>query len=61
MIDLNEVLEEWTKDNVIIDIHLDESSRKTPLLHSKYLEKLANASRRQHGPAPTAPAHRNAC
>ncbi len=43
MIDLNEVLEEWTKDNVISDIHLDESSRKTPLLHSKYLEKLANA------------------
>jgi len=43
MIDLKEVLSEWAEDNTIHDVHLDESSRKTPLLHSKYLEKLANA------------------
>jgi hypothetical protein len=43
MIDLKAVLEEWAQDNVIDNVHLDESSRQTPLLHSKYLEKLANA------------------
>ena len=43
MIDLKEVLAEWAKDNQIHETHLDESSRKTPILHSKYLEKLANA------------------
>lgn len=42
MIDLKAVLEEWAQDNVIDNVHLDESSRQTPLLHSKYLEKLAN-------------------
>jgi len=36
------VLEEWAQDNIIDNVHLDESSRQTPLLHSKYLEKLAN-------------------
>ena len=43
MIDLKEVLAEWATDNQIHETHLDESSRKTPILHSKYLEKLANA------------------
>ena len=43
MIDLKEVLDEWAADNQIHETHLDESSRKTPILHSKYLEKLANA------------------
>ena len=43
MIDLKAVLEEWAQDNIIDNVHLDESSRQTPLLHSKYLEKLANA------------------
>ena len=42
MIDLKEVLAEWANDNQIHETHLDESSRKTPILHSKYLEKLAN-------------------
>ena len=42
MIDLNELLDEWKKDCEINEIHLDESSRKVPLLHSKYLEKLMN-------------------
>ena len=43
MIDLKEVLAEWANDNQIHETHLDESSRKPPILHSKYLEKLANA------------------
>ena len=43
MIDLKEVLAEWANDNQIHETHLDESSRKTPILHSKYLEMLANA------------------
>ena len=36
MIDLKEVLAEWANDNQIHETHLDESSRKTPILHSKY-------------------------
>ena len=43
MIDLKEVLAEWANDNQIHETLVDESSRKTPILHSKYLEKLANA------------------
>ena len=43
MIDLKELLNEWAEDSVIDNIHLDESSRKTPLLHAKYLEKLSTA------------------
>ena len=43
MIDLKEILDDWKKDCEISEIHLDESSRKVPLLHSKYLEKLMNA------------------
>ena len=43
MIDLKQVLEDWAQDNIISDTQLDKSSRDTPLLHSKYLDKLANA------------------
>ena len=43
MIDLKEILEDWESDCEISEVHLDESSRKVPLLHSKYLEKLMNA------------------
>ena len=43
MIDLKEILEDWKSDCEISEVHLDESSRKVPLLHSKYLEKLMNA------------------
>ena len=42
MIDLKEVLADWAEDNKI-GFQLDEDSRNTPLLHAKYLEKLANA------------------
>lgn len=41
MIDLKAVLAEWAEDSKIDNIHLDESSRKTPILHAKYLEKLS--------------------
>lgn len=34
---LNAILEEWQKDSVIPNIDLDETSRKTASLHSKYL------------------------
>mgnify|MGYP001496694587 CR=1 FL=1 len=40
MIDLSELLEEWKSDCQISEMHLDESSRQVPILHSKYLEKL---------------------
>ncbi len=40
MIDLTELLEEWKSDCQISEMHLDESSRQVPILHSKYLEKL---------------------
>ena len=40
MIDLSELLEEWKNDCQISEMHLDESSRQVPILHSKYLEKL---------------------
>ena len=42
MIDLSELLEEWKNDCQISEMHLDESSRQVPILHSKYLEKLMN-------------------
>ena len=35
---LENVLEMWKKDNVIDEMALDESSRDTAKLHSKYLE-----------------------
>ena len=37
MIDLNEVNEMWSKDCIIEEMNLDESSRQTPHLHAKYL------------------------
>ena len=40
MIDLSKLLEEWKSDCQISEMHLDESSRQVPILHSKYLEKL---------------------
>lgn len=43
ILDLKDVLAEWAQDCHISEVHLDESSRKTPLLHAKYLEKLATA------------------
>ena len=42
MIDLKEVLADWAEDSRI-GMKLDEDSRNTPLLHAKYLEKLANS------------------
>jgi hypothetical protein len=42
MIDLKEILTQWSEDSKI-SMKLDEDSRNTPLLHAKYLEKLSNA------------------
>ncbi len=42
MIDLKEVLADWAGDSKL-SMQLDEDSRNTPLLHAKYLEKLANS------------------
>ncbi len=33
----------WQADSTIDSMHLDETSRKTPLLHAKYLELLSTA------------------
>ena len=41
MIDLKNILEMWAEDSVIPATKLDESSRRTPLLHAKYLELLS--------------------
>ena len=40
---LNKILEEWKDDSQLESNYLDESSRLTPFLHSKYLELLSNA------------------
>jgi hypothetical protein len=40
---LNKILEEWKEDSQLESNYLDESSRLTPFLHSKYLELLSNA------------------
>ena len=40
---LDEILDDWKKDCEISETHLDESSRKVPLLHSKYLDILMQA------------------
>lgn len=40
MFNLEQILEMWKKDSVIDDIRLDEASRDTAKLHSKYLEIL---------------------
>lgn len=41
MIDLESILAEWKEDSKIEKHQLDETSRVTPALHSKYLEYLA--------------------
>jgi hypothetical protein len=43
MIDLKELHAEWADDSAIDNVHLDETSRQTPFLHAKYLEKLSTA------------------
>jgi hypothetical protein len=37
---LEQILEMWQKDAVIDDIRLDDASKKTAAMHSKYLELL---------------------
>jgi len=39
---LQTVLEEWTKDSLLPKNNLDEVSRTTPALHAKYLGWLSN-------------------
>ena len=41
--DLKTILDEWKGDCEISELHLDETSREVPILHSKYLDKLMNA------------------
>jgi c-di-GMP-related signal transduction protein len=41
MIDLETILAEWKEDSQIAKHQLDETSRVTPALHSKYLEYLS--------------------
>ena len=41
MIDLETILSEWKEDSQIAKHQLDETSRVTPALHSKYLEYLS--------------------
>ena len=43
MMDLKTILDEWKGDCEISELHLDETSREVPILHSKYLDKLMNA------------------
>lgn len=43
MIDLKKIHEMWAKDCVINTAKLDEASRQTPMLHSKYLQILSTA------------------
>lgn len=43
MINLEDVLEQWAQDCVIDKMNLFESSRQTPILHSKYLRLLTQA------------------
>lgn len=37
-----EILDEWSKDCIIDDIHLDSASLETPKIHSKYWRYLSN-------------------
>jgi len=41
MMKLDDVLEMWKKDNVIDEMHLDDTTIKSAKLHSKYLELLS--------------------
>ena len=43
MIDLKQVHDMWQKDSIIDNAHLDETSRQTPALHSKYLQLWSTA------------------
>lgn len=43
MIDLKNVLAMWSEDSKIESMHLDEASRRSPILHAKYLELLSTA------------------
>ena len=43
MIDLKEVHEMWQKDCIIDNYQLDETSRQTPALHSKYIQLWSTA------------------
>ena len=43
MKELEQILKEWEDDCKIDNVHLDETSRKTPVLHSKYLSLLSQA------------------
>ena len=43
MNELDKILKEWEDDCKIDNVHLDETSRKTPVLHSKYLSLLSQA------------------
>ena len=43
MIDLKQVHDMWQKDCIIDNARLDETSRHTPSLHSKYLQYLSTA------------------
>ena len=43
MIDLKQVHEMWKNDCIISNSQLDETSRHTPILHSKYLELWSTA------------------
>ena len=42
MIDLKQVHDMWQKDCIIDNARLDETSRHTPSLHSKYLQYWSN-------------------
>jgi len=44
--DLKDILSMWEEDSKIPSAHLDETSRNTPALHSKYLSILADAKLR---------------
>ena len=41
--DLENILKQWQSDCEIPSMHLDDASRKTPVLHAKYMEMLAKA------------------
>ena len=43
MIDLKQVHDMWQKDSIIDNARLDETSRQTPALHSKYLQLWSTA------------------
>jgi len=40
---LDDIIKQWQEDCEIPSMHLDDASRKTPTLHSKYIELLARA------------------